>query len=591
MAADRESVSEARALLKRGDFLSAFDRARASIEDGLVDADAIRIATLSLARSGATEHAFRFLEEHGAHLPEDEETGALRARLLKDRFKACRDPSEKAKQGRCARDAYLEVFRRTNGYFPGINAATLSALIGDEATRRELASEVLALVQTQAETDYWARATMAEACFLLGREEEAAEQLGCAAAEAQDDFAARSTTYHQLAMLCNFLGTTREILDPIRVPTFIHFTGARIGGAGERLAIGDPATEKLRAEIRQVLAANGVGFAYGSMMSVPDLLVTEEVLAAGVELHATLPFSFDELLRLPAWRTGLAPRERLERALGMARSVTHVAEDVHSDLHLMCRTASLQAAGLARLRSEALGARLMQVCIRSEAPGDEEDAVAGIASRLGIGSHRIELAASSSAQAEEPEGAGDHREAVPREVKTMIFADVKGFSTLPECQIPPFVHDWLELVADLVKQHEGDVAHVATWGDAAYFVMDSVSSAASVALDLAGCRLRGGDHGNRGMHPHTLGVRVSAHVGPVFVVADPVLNRNNYYGPDITKTARMEPCTPEGEVFVSEAFAAHLALEAHDVYRCEYAGEQQLAKGYGVLRMYHLSSR
>jgi hypothetical protein len=53
----------------------------------------------------------------------------------------------------------------------------------------------------------------------------------------------------------------------------------------------------------------------------------------------------------------------------------------------------------------------------------------------------------------------------------------------------------------------------------------------------------------------------------------------------------MEPRTPPGLVYVSEEFAAHLTLEAPSRYRCEYAGEQELAKGYGPLRMYHLARR
>jgi hypothetical protein len=50
----------------------------------------------------------------------------------------------------------------------------------------------------------------------------------------------------------------------------------------------------------------------------------------------------------------------------------------------------------------------------------------------------------------------------------------------------------------------------------------------------------------------------------------------------------MEPVTPEGEIYVSEAFAALLALEGRAALSYEYVGRVPLAKGAGFLRMYLL---
>jgi len=46
--------------------------------------------------------------------------------------------------------------------------------------------------------------------------------------------------------------------------------------------------------------------------------------------------------------------------------------------------------------------------------------------------------------------------------------------------------------------------------------------------------------------------------------------------------------TPPGEVFVTEAMAAALALSGAASVRPEYVGSTQLAKNYGSLRMYVL---
>jgi hypothetical protein len=56
----------------------------------------------------------------------------------------------------------------------------------------------------------------------------------------------------------------------------------------------------------------------------------------------------------------------------------------------------------------------------------------------------------------------------------------------------------------------------------------------------------------------------------------------------VTRAARIEPVTPPGEVFVTEAMAAALALSGEASVRPEYVGSTQLAKNYGSLRMYVL---
>ncbi|HEY7944121.1 MAG TPA: hypothetical protein VIH15_06440, partial [Casimicrobiaceae bacterium] len=59
----------------------------------------------------------------------------------------------------------------------------------------------------------------------------------------------------------------------------------------------------------------------------------------------------------------------------------------------------------------------------------------------------------------------------------------------------------------------------------------------------------------------------------------------------VTKAARIEPVTPPGIVYASEAFAATLAASGRDDYTLEYIGRLALAKGYGESRIYRLDRR
>ena len=46
-----------------------------------------------------------------------------------------------------------------------------------------------------------------------------------------------------------------------------------------------------------------------------------------------------------------------------------------------------------------------------------------------------------------------------------------------------------------------------------------------------------------------------------FAATDPALEQPTFFGAHTTRTAWIQPTTPEGEVCVTEPFAAHLALE------------------------------
>lgn len=91
--------------------------------------------------------------------------------------------------------------------------------------------------------------------------------------------------------------------------------------------------------------------------------------------------------------------------------------------------------------------------------------------------------------------------------------------------------------------------------------------------------------------PVTLGLRLGLDAGAVFEVKDPILRSLAFTGSHISRTARIEPNTPPGEVYVTEAFAALLALLKDKQLICEYVGQMQGAKNYGRLATYLLRER
>jgi hypothetical protein len=64
-----------------------------------------------------------------------------------------------------------------------------------------------------------------------------------------------------------------------------------------------------------------------------------------------------------------------------------------------------------------------------------------------------------------------------------------------------------------------------------------------------------------------------------------------YWGRELTRAARIEPATPEGEVYVTDAFAALLAVNARSRLDTEYVGQVTTAKDFETIPMYRLVRR
>ncbi len=117
----------------------------------------------------------------------------------------------------------------------------------------------------------------------------------------------------------------------------------------------------------------------------------------------------------------------------------------------------------------------------------------------------------------------------------------------------------------MLDAHEGEVECRNSWGDALYAVTTSAPAAAEIALQLQD-RLARFDYATLGLDGSG-GMRIGAHYGPAYRTIDHITGRITFYGTEVSKAARIEPVTPPGAVFVTEPFAAILALEARGPLR------------------------
>ena len=88
--------------------------------------------------------------------------------------------------------------------------------------------------------------------------------------------------------------------------------------------------------------------------------------------------------------------------------------------------------------------------------------------------------------------------------------------------------------------------------------------------------------------PDHLALRIGGHLGPVYSGQDPIIKQQNFFGAHVSRAARIEPVTPEGCVYVTETFAAVLAIHNAAEFTCDYVGMTEAAKDYGKMPMFLL---
>jgi class 3 adenylate cyclase len=574
-------LGEVRALERRGELILAYDTASRGLEEHSDDLWLKHRAVLLLAKAGATLRARVELERYGLSGHAEAEVASLEARIAKDEALAMPPICRSALFTRAA-ELYQRVYARGGGYYPGINLATLRLLAGDRAEGERVAGEVIALCRIASDDPYYIAASRAEAHLVRGEIDPARAAL-VEAATITSDLAARATTKRQLKLVCEARGVDMTVLAPLDPPVVIHYTGHMIAPPGGHGRFRAEREDSVKAQIVALLDRHGVGFGYGALASGADILFAEALLARNAELHVVLPFDREEFKAVSVAPAKGRWLERFEDCLGKAHSVTYATEDRYLGHDEVFNYSAYVAMGLAVLRARFLEARVRQVAVWDGRPA------AGIAgTAVDIAVWREQGGEGDVVDCSLPTDASVREAAAPaatrtRELRAMLFGDVKGFSKLTEAEVPAFVEHVLGAFGKVLAGTS--VLYANTWGDGLFVVLTDALSAARCALDLQAA-MTGLDLPSVGL-PSTLALRLGGHFGPVYEDTDPVQRCKNFFGAHVSRTARIEPVTPPGEVYVTEPFAARLALGPGG-FACDYVGQVPAAKGYGTMRMYNL---
>ncbi len=584
-----------------GDFVSSYD----VVAEGLLQfPEDIRLkyqAVLSLVRSGALDSAAAQYDHWQLHVIDDEDCLALAGRLAKDRALAAHGTRRRQLFAESAKQ-YASVYARTGGYFPGVNAATMSMLAGDETNALRLAAEVLVVLDSSSsEPDYYRLATRAELC-LINRDLSGCEQaLSLAMKYAEGNWDQISSTRKQLLLLSDYLQLDSRLLVSIQPPSVAHFCGHMIKlGSGALFPHGE--VERVKVEINQLIDHHHIHFGFGSAASGADLLIAEALLDRGHEVTIVLPFEQQEFCDVsvrPAGDQWVSLFSRVCQEADRLGKLLQITDGGYQGDNELFVYASEYAMGLARLRAEQLGTNIFQMAVFSGEGDPDAAGTAGDIQRwqkcgltsLKISSRNPESVPIVKAAQSNPAPTKNRQAtfaAGERRLRALLFADVKGFTSFTEAQLPDFYRLIFNPIGHILDEMGDQVQYRNTWGDALYAVFTSVDAAAETAAKMQS--LLGKLKGRGTAVPNDVALRIGLHYGPVYQGYDAARSANTFYGTEVSKTARIEPVTPPGETYATEAFSAALALQAPDKYQSDYVGQVPAAKDYGVLRMYHIKT-
>jgi class 3 adenylate cyclase len=591
-------------ILAHGEPLLAYDVVREGLGVWPADIRLRQLQGLALARSGAMERANAVLEKLRSESEADEETLGMLGRTYKDLAAAATIPAQRTHYLKRAAKAYSKAYRTSGGYWSGINEATTSLLIGKKERAYELASKVreqcLKEVADPSGDSYWELVTLGEAALICRDWPEAENWYARAAAEGKDRFGELNSSRRNARLILRHWNEDESWIDNfLRVPCVAVFAGHMIDRPTRSEARFPENLESAVAnKIQQQIDSLKPGFGFSSAACGSDILFLEAMLARGAEVSVVLPYNREEFARdsVEIGSTSKNWRARFDRVLGRAARVITASNQRLAIGGVSYEYCNQLVLGLATIRAHQLDTELKPLAVWNGLPGDGPGGAASVIEmwrKFGYEPEVIDLAkildgrASSGTKSRATTAAqSEDSSRFAARVVAVLFADTIGFSKLSEAQVPRFVEHFLGAIAQLAEKFSESIIAKNTWGDGLYFVFSDVDVAGNFALALADL-VATTKWEEKGL-PADLNLRIALHAGPVYEFNDPVTGSRSYTGTHVSRAARIEPITPRGQVYASEAFAALAAARLTAGFTCDYVGQTLMAKGYGTLPMYHV---
>src|ERR1700758_555388 len=571
--------------------------------------DLARERAIALSRLGSIREAQKILRDLLAIRAEDDKSLSALGRTYKDLAEFPGPARQKFLER--SRAYYLQAYAVNGEYYPAINACTLSLWLNDRDAARRLAGEVKQLCLESLKSnpdDYWALASIAEAELVLSADVGEITQPTFEYYQQYSQLMHQrrgwgdlSSTSEQAKRICESLdwhiGALQQIFP---VQDGVIFSGHMVDAPGRNVPrfpakFADAVAEQIRQTLESVDARIGIS----SAACGSDLLFIDAMLAREADIQVVLPWRREEFKQTSVLAGGQEWEQRFDRALEDATSVTYLSQQGAPSGNLGYVYCNDCMNGMALFRSEKLGSDVRPMAVWGGRRGDGLGGTSSFVDFWTTKGRAVEVIDLEKITDAKPKNEKFDRISFgeitvsegQQTIKTLLFADVVGYSKIPENQIKHFAPEFLGMISSLISETPRPVL-TNTWGDAIYFVFDAPVSAGNVALRLLETLKQGTW---RRELTASLNLRISLHTGPVILCLDPVIRQISFTGSHVSHTARIEPIVREGEVWATEAFVSYAMIDSQKRgnrrrFGFDYLGQIDFAKNYGRYPLFRLSS-
>ncbi len=518
-------------------------------------------AIIAAARGGAIDHAWSMFRAGGFdRLDGDPAALVVKGRLLKE--KALRAVGDmRAHHFAEAAAAYAEADRIQPQPYSRANVAALALLAGNVEHGRAMAADLLAWLEREPdfpETPYHIFAARAEALLVQGDTAGAEQALNDAIAREPAAWEDHALTLHQMERIAAAQGLAVPWLARYQPPRSLHYV-CRIGAD-------DHAAEALRPDIDRLLAAERIGFAFGGLNAGAEIVVAEQVLRHGAELHVILPTDAAQFAQQSVARFGGNWVDRFGdclRAATSVRAATHVSGAYEPLAALL--SADL-AMGAAVLNAERLASEPIQLLIAGKAPDAPGGGTCEMARRWQEAGRRQHLIRMSGQAAPLPHGELSAR--TDRRLAAMLHITFDGLDTLDEGRFAEALDEIVEPFRRTIAAFPIQPALVLPAGNARLVAFADTDSAWAYAQRLLAEPLP--------RHP----LRIGGH----FALAHWLENPAALIGHGVAELNAIAVAAMPGVLTVSEAMAWSLFVSPTHGLRAEPVGEADGIRLFAMMR-------
>ncbi len=553
-----ESTAHIETLINQGKYFEA----RTKAEEALKDTGELRfkqLFALSLSKLGTPEAALSFLEPVYKQFPDDPESAGILGSIYKELFKKNQSTAFAIK----SRDTYFQNFTITRNYYTGINAASMSAMAGQASRGREIATEVIAILEGNSTDDFWKLATLGEACMLTKNRSRSIEYFIQARKHVGNDWGKITSVHNQLWLLNHFIPVSNEILKIFSPPTVVAFIGHMIDQPN-RPTPRFPASieQQVKDSIANSIRTLNARIGYCSLACGSDILFAEAMVAEGGEVNIFLPFSESDFIEQSIRFAGEHWVKRYKDLIEKF-PVTYITRESYAGFDDLFAYQNRIISGMAALRSAAHHAEPTLLTVLSEVDLKRKEGGTRDTIHLWPFPQRHVNINPDIFIKEQKDGSvqtilqakTEIVEQIDRPVLYIALVNTKNLSSLEREKLLKETAAKIVDEAITVKSYEVAEDFLLVGFDTESEVMEFVRFIDEL--------LRSAKRDSS--------IRISLHAGPVYMNSESISLNKNLSGENVELIREMSKLGTPGSIFASDHFAALLALEQKN-YSIDYAG-------------------